>query len=315
LGFDRLRLGHLTPRRSVVELRYGVHWVTTLLDSYGARFKELCELVPHGAEPAIAAARNAAAQRRVVWRSLQNAITTQIDEELPFDEPRHEIEQEDGKLRPRWERAYREGELSYRYHGDEYPVFGNAGQPLVPQVCVDFLLDTIERAGGTWWRPRGEPSGRIVGRFEFCPLGRVELRRVPELVDYARARPNAFEVMDIEESITLGDVAQLRAYLRDHADDLAPGDMLFIGGYVPWEPRRIEHYHSFFLFESDPITGLPLSLAGNAGYPSLRAWSKEWRRAPQRTLRFRVRPSTAWLERNVNTTTPGELEPPVFLAL
>jgi hypothetical protein len=123
-----------------------------------------------------------------------------MDDALPFDEPKHEVGQEDGKLRPRWQHAYEAGKFAYEYRGDDYPVFNAHGQPLVPEVCVDFLLDTIERAGGTWWRDRGQTRERSVGRIDFNIFDREHLRRIPEFVEFVREHPEWFELMEVPDS-------------------------------------------------------------------------------------------------------------------
>jgi hypothetical protein len=61
------------------------------------------------------------------------------------------------------------------------------------------------------------------------------------------------------------------------------------------------HYHSFFLYERDPITGFPLVLVGNAGRPSLRVWDTEARRTPKRSIWYRIRPRLHWLESVVDS--------------
>lgn len=314
LGFDRLNPLHLTPQLMLVELRYGRHWVPTLLESRGARLERACELPPEGSALELETVRKAARRRTMVWRSLQTAITQQIDDQLPFDEPRHEVGQEDGKLRALWLEAYEEGKLAYRYRDDEYPVFDERGRPLVPQVCVDFLIDTLEIAAGTWWHPRGEAPGRSRGKFAVCPTARPPLRRISELEALARDRPDQLDALEIGERIPMGHEVELSAYLRSHADDFIPGDVVFIGGDVPWDRPHHAHYHSFFIFESDPLTGMPLSIAGNAGRPSLRTWMTEMRRTPSRTLRLRIRLDTEWLETIVEPAKPEALGVPPFLS-
>jgi hypothetical protein len=311
LGFDAMRVRRLTADGVVADLRYGEYSVPTLLESSGAHLDRMCEVLPPGSERQMERVRDLGIQRARAFRSVQHAIVAQIDDALPFDEPKHEIGQEDGKLRPAFRRAYAAGKLTYEHHGDEYPVFGARGQPLPPEVCVDFLLDSIERAGGTWWRPREEPRERVVGLVDFDILGEDARRRAPEFVEYAREHPEWFEVLEIHEShrIPMGDEEAFTRYLVGHAADFIAGDMILIGGYVPWDRRQYTHYHSFFVYESDPLTGMPLLVAGNPGPPSLRAWRIEMRRTPRRTLRYRIRPRPEWLSRVV-IPEQGELAPP-----
>jgi hypothetical protein len=314
LGFTRLRVRHLTRTHVVADLQYGDTWVPTLLEAQDARLVRVCEVLPEPTRSAVERARDAAIRRSRAVRAVQRAIVLQLDDALPFDEPRDEIGQEDGKLREPWKRAYERGRLTFEHRTQRYPVFGPRGAPLVPEVCVDFLLDALERAAGTWWRPRGEPRERVVGRLDFDAFDRERLRRVPEFSEFVRAHPEWFEPLEIPESsrIILGHPVDLTQYLMDHVSDFQPGDMLVLGGHVPWDPRPYVHHHSFFVFESDPLTGMPLLLAGNPGRTCLRTWRTEMRRTPLRAIRLRVRPRPEWLEAIV-VPEPSEEPPPLAL--
>jgi hypothetical protein len=57
------------------------------------------------------------------------------------------------------------------------------------------------------------------------------------------------------------------------------------------------HWHSFFVYDSDPVTGMPLVLASNAGRPRIRTWEAEMRSAPHRSIKARVRFRLDWLDR------------------
>jgi hypothetical protein len=166
---------------------------------------------------------------------------------------------------------------------------------------VDFLTDTFERLSGTWFAPRGEEPKRIVGRLDFDAIPGVDrsnLRRVPAFVDFARGRPGWFEVYDTsanERLNRLGASERFYPYLERQADVFRPGDIIVIRGKTPWD-RRFMHYHSFFVYEQDPITGTPMVVLGNAGKPSLRSWETEARRTPLRSIHHRLRPQIEWLE-------------------
>ena len=57
------------------------------------------------------------------------------------------------------------------------------------------------------------------------------------------------------------------------------------------------HWHSFFVYRSDPVTGVPMLVASNAGFPRVRSWEVEMRAAPLRSIRTRIRPRLEWLEK------------------
>ena len=225
-------------------------------------------------------------------------MLSELDEALPFDEPLREYGfQLDGMLRSRWLTAYLHHRDKFAFNGDSYRVFDTKGRPLAPEVCVDFLTDTLERTTGTWYESRGATPGRVVGKFDFDALGtdRTEMRRVPGFVSFVKAHPEWFDVEDDRSHIELGDRLAFFGYLEEHVNDFAPGDAVLIKGKTPWDPAHV-HFHSFFVYESDPVTGMPLVIVGNAGTPSLRSWKTEVRRTPKRTLLSRIRFSTAWLE-------------------
>lgn len=313
LHFDRMRVRHVTETQIIADLRYGARWIPSLLAARGAHLSLECETIADADRDGVAATRAEAARRELALQSLRRVILEEVDEALPFDEPVHEYGfQYDGLLRWKWSQAYEARRRTYDFTGDAYDVFDAKGRPLVPQVCVDFLTDTFERTSGTWFRGPLEPPGRNVGKLDFDAMpeaARLELRRAPGFIAFAKTRPDAFEVAEDFPQIALGDEEALYGYLADHAADFSPGDAVLLRGKTPWDPEHV-HFHSFFVYESDPITGMPVLLAGNAGRPSLRVWRTEARRTPKRTIVARVRPRTSWLE-SIVAVPPLEGVPPL----
>ncbi len=86
-----------------------------------------------------------------------------------------------------------------------------------------------------------------------------------------------------------GDLYAKRASYR-------PGDVVVIYGLRDDEKL---HYHSFFVYESDPVTGMPTLVASNAGRPRIRTWENEMQNAPRRSVFARIRPRLSWLEKHV----------------
>lgn len=317
LHFDEARVRHATPDHLIVDFVYGELSVRSLLQSNGAHLELDCELIPEGATEHLAQLRKERAERFTLVQYLRGTMLEEVAEKLPFDEPRREWGlQLDGKLRQNWRHAYSLGRQSFALNGDRYFVFDAQGRPLVPQVCVDFLTDTLERTSGTWWRPKGLIPGRNLGRLDFDALTgqlRDELRRVPVFVDHARRHPEQFDVLDIPESerIPMGDKARFLEYLESHRREYQPGDIVVIRGPTPWD-RRQQHYHSFFIYENDPITGVPIAVLGNAGRPTVRYWRVETQRTPKRTFWHRLRLETEWLRHIVDPTRlPAPVPPPI----
>lgn len=317
LHFDEARVRHATRDNLVVDFVYGELIVRSLLQSNGAHLELDCELIPDGARDYLAQFRKEKAERFTLVQHLRGTMLEEVAEKLPFDEPRREWGlQLDGKLRQNWRHAYSLGRSSFAFNGDRYFVFDAQGRPLVPQVCVDFLTDTLERTSGTWWRPKGAVPGRNFGRLDFDSLTgqlRDELRRVPVFVDHARRHGEQFQVLDIppSERVPLGDKARFLEYLENHRREYQPGDIVVIRGPTPWD-RRQQHYHSFFIYENDPITGVPIAVLGNAGRPTVRYWRVETQRTPKRTIWHRLRLKTDWLRHIVDPTRlPAPVPPPI----
>ncbi len=317
LGFDRARIVHLSEASIVADLRYGTGWVPSLLSTDGAHLELVCEAPHDGFRAALSQFRAEQAEKELVLEPLRNAMLAQIQEGLPFDEPKTEYGQQDGQLRSFWRRAYEAGKGLYKVNDDLYDVFNARGQPLVPQVCVDFIFDTFERAGGTWWRERGQPRERVVGKLDFATLTKEPLRRATSFIELAKSHPEWFDIYAVPERdrVAFKWGQQLSDYLTANADQFEPGDIVLIKGYAPWDKKwmpKIMHTHSFFVYESDPLSGMPLSLAGNPGRALLQTWQFEAFRTPERSIWYRIRPHTAWLRQIVKTLSdrPAALGPP-----
>jgi hypothetical protein len=301
MHFSEARVVHATAQRMVAELVYGENVVTALLRNEGAHLELLCQLIDESRATAVAAAQQATAQRARLIQQLRGTMLDQVNDKLPFDEPRREWgHQLDGKLRQNWRHAYLAGRESFAFNGDRYFVFNAERKPLVPQVCVDFLTDTLERASGTWWSDGSTAPNRNLGKLNFedvIAIPREELRRVPKFVDFTRSQPAHFEVLDVpaKERVLMGNHEKFVSYLTAHRADYQPGDIVVIRGPTPWDRRQM-HYHSFFIYETDPLSGLPIAVVGNAGRPTVRYWGVETLRTPERSIWHRIRLTTPWLE-------------------
>jgi hypothetical protein len=299
LKFEELRVRHLTAEYMVADCRYGANWVPTLFKSDGPKLSVVVEAIAPDLAADVARDREAYGRKLAAYTRLQEAMRAQIDEALPFDEPKTEIGQEDGTLRREWVRAYLRGDFTYKYNDDEYKVFDRKGRPRVPQVCIDFVWDTFERASGTWWLPRqAEKRAKTQGTFQFSAWADAgtSSRQTWAMVKLAESHPEAFNVLHFPEKsrIELGYKARLFRWLGRHVDDFEIGDIILIRGLTPWDAET-EHTHAFFIYEVDPITRIPIAIAGNAGPANLWSWETEARRTPHRTIRTRVRPNAEWL--------------------
>jgi len=220
LGFEEVRVRHLTAESVVANLRYGDDWVPTLLAAKGAALSLECEAVPAEARQRVGAARTLTLRREKLLARLREVMHEQVEEALPFDEPKTEVGQQDGKLRQNWVWAYRYGRNEFDFNDDKYKVFDFKGRPRVPQVCIDFVTDTFERASGSWYRPKGEPRERVPGRLDFAALGIDNERSVESFVAFAKAHPEAFEVVELadDERVPYTKRPEFFAHLAAHRD-------------------------------------------------------------------------------------------------
>lgn len=314
--FEQAKVRHVTDSNIVADLRYGELWIPTLLKADGATLSVQAEAVAPELVDILTLTRDRLRRKLVAVSALRGAMQAMIAEALPFDEPKTEVGQEDGKLRPEWEAAYKSGRAIYTYNEDRYPVFDSSGRPRVPQVCIDFMIDTFERASGSWWLPReANVRQRTPGRLDLSDFSRSRLRQTAYLRELAAERSDLFQVRDFapSERIELGYKDTFFAWLSKNVSEFEAGDMIIIRGLTPWDEVE-EHTHSFFVYETDPISGVPIAIAGNAGPANLWSWETEARRTPKRTVRARIRPKLEWLETFIDVSSKQPVPPAPLLA-
>lgn len=233
--------------------------------------------------------------RSVLLVPIIEAIEKQKNDMLPFDEPRTEFGQQDGKLRRNWEHAYERGKLKYRFNGDTYYVFTSSFSPFVPQVCIDFIIDTIDIAAGSWYASSHKSPGRLVGnvdlRRRLMKQGYYP-RRVTDVVEFFKSNPMDFNVVFEGEGATIGDTEETKKFFALY--NVQVGDIVFISGKVPWD-RKDAHNHSFFVTGLDE-NGLVEHITGNPVFPVERSLKVEGRRTPERKVTHIVRLTSAFLQ-------------------
>jgi len=289
-GFERARVTHRGERALLAELRLGGTWVKTLLESDGANLTIACMDAPRDERERIRSSQRADARRRSALARLRSAIDEQVAEAVPFDRPKDEKTAErDGQLRPEWRFAYLRGQPFFSHEEVSYPVFDPKGRPLPPQMCVDFVLDSFERASGTWYSPRGGELGRKRGGLDFDQYGIKNRRAVLAFEQFAKDTPELFEHerMKAEERIPFGERARFFRFLVDNADRFRPGDVVAIQGK---KADGLIHQHAILIEDVDPLTGFPDALADQMKRPRRRTWEGIMAEAPLRSLLFHVRP-------------------------
>ncbi len=289
-GFDRTRIERLTADGMLAKLRLGGVWVRALVESRGAKLDLACLDAPRSARTRIAAWQRRDATHRRALARLHAAVTQGIADALPFDRPRGEDgEDYDGQMRSEWHWAYKTGRTAYRFQDDSYPVFDAGGRPRPPEVCVAFVVDSYERAAGTWFAPRAHKPERVLGTLDFAALGLTNRGGVMAFGQFAEAHHELFDYERVPDAqrVPFRDRARFFASLVEHADRFRSGDVVAIQGLKA--DGKI-HQHALLVERTDPETGFPYGLADQMHVPRRRTWETIMGPAPLRSILYRARP-------------------------
>lgn len=295
-GFDRMRMKHTANDAIVAELRFGTTWANALLVSDGPKVSLACIAEDRPVRDAVAAYLESSAPHRRAVQAIRETITKHVDESNRFDRPEREPNHfRDGILRPQWMTAYLQGRTSYTFEKHTYSVFGPDGLAYPPEVCVDFIIDTYERAAGSWFRPQGEPPGRTPGRLSLSAPKKPAPRGVIGFADFAEDSPDLFTVVRYQgtQKVPFGERTKFFENLRDNAD-LRPGDVVSIQGL---KRDDYVHQHGIFVDRVDPLTGFPFGLADQMKRPRRRTWEGIMAEAPKRSLYYRARPTEEMMKK------------------
>ncbi|MCB9589761.1 MAG: hypothetical protein H6718_30380 [Polyangiaceae bacterium] len=289
-GAERIQLTRLTTQGSLAKLRLGAEWFNAVLKHDAAGRVSMDCLDEDVERRALAAKlRQSGAWKRTALAHLRGSVDAMLRDGLRFDRPRgEEGPDRDGELRPVWYSAYRFGQSYFRVDETSYAVFAPDGTPTPPQVCVDFVLESFERASGTWFTPKSGTRERKPGGLDFNTYGIKNRRGVLALEDFGFEHPELFEGVRFkdEERIPFAKRQEFFGYLESHADEFAPGDIVAIRG-VKGDGRV--HQHAILLERTDPLTGFAYGLADQMSKPRRRTWEGIMAEAPRRSLYFRLR--------------------------
>lgn len=239
--------------------------------------------------------------RRNLLAPLFATMKKENEEKLPFDEPIHEYGwQFDGRLRPLWENAYMHHRRRFGFNGDWYYTITKGSAAFVPQVCADFIVDTIDRTAGTWYAASLKHPKRNIGRFDMRSellAAKLSPERVPDLMTYFHANPDKFNIIFDNpegEGPMTGNTSALQEWLNLKGVRL--GDVIFIRGRAPWDHGKEMHYHSLFVSGVDKDNNVT-SVFGNPGYPVDHTLKAEMARAPKRHVISIVRLTDGFLQK------------------
>ena len=289
-GHDRVEIVRLTERGVLARLRFGDVWARAVVESDGAKLALGCIAEPRATRDRVEAFLAETAWRRKAEANVRSAVSAMVDEALPFDRPREEQgPDKDGLLRPHWLSAYLTGRQTFEVEDKTYAVFLPDGRPHPPQVCVDFVLDSFERASGAWFTPRGEKPRRTEGALDISAYDPENRRGVLGFGKFAEEHAELFAFRRFQgpERIPFAKRDGFFTFLVDHAHELRAGDVLAIQGLK--RDNRV-HQHAILLEEVDPLTGFPFGLADQMKAPRRRTWEGIMAEAPKRSLLYRARP-------------------------
>ncbi len=243
-----------------------------------------------GASETLAATQLDATRFWTRHRAVALAARALVEEGPRFDEPLDEPEgvQQDGMLRVAWLAAYESGQSTFTFGTVEYPVFDPEGRPIPPEVCIDFVFDVWQRAGGTWYRREGEVRGRTQGALDL-DVARLPRRSLPALLATTDAEGAVLDRYDVPEDdlVPLSRGAEYARAVAREADAFREGDALIVHGLRLQDYRR--HYHALLVIRTDPMTGVPMRIADNQDRPRFRTLESAMRAAPYRRIVHRLR--------------------------
>ena len=244
-------------------------------------------------------ANDAFANRSSLILPFIKTMQQENKERLPFDEPRHEYGlQLDGFLRRNWEAKYMMKGFRYAFNGDWYPTMYR-GKPWVPQVCADFIIDTIDRTAGTWYSSNLKKPERYIGKFDMrgnIKNEGLDPRRVSDLIKYFSEHPEWFTVIysgNEHQGPKVGATKSLKHWLKSY--NVGLGDILIIRGKAPWDHGKVLHYHSLFVstVQDEYVT----HVFGNPVFPVERSLRVEMARAPERHVVKIIRMTDTFLKK------------------
>ncbi|PIN92201.1 hypothetical protein COU55_02430 [Candidatus Pacearchaeota archaeon CG10_big_fil_rev_8_21_14_0_10_31_59] len=233
---------------------------------------------------------------------LQTATDLLIKEHIKFDEPVIEIGQQDGILRPLWWISYQKDKRTFDFNGITYNVYKN-GKPYPPEVCLRFILDVFERSSGTWFKNtlNGEEPEKTKGYLYFdedinlWPLLDI-MEQHPEMFDmHSFPKESRVRWIDSQEKF----YRNAYKYALDNLGGFEVGDVICVYGLTRGRSERDEyHWHTYMVYETDPVTTFPLRFAEQPKFAIFNQWSTIMARGPRRYVKTIVRMDRDWILEN-----------------
>lgn len=244
------------------------------------------------AEMLVSVLEQSRAHATVIY-GLRDVTFEMVREDLFFDEPTIEFGQQDGIMRLAFMEAYEQGESEYTVNKVTYDVYDDEGRPRPPQVCIDYITDTVERYAGRWWPDANTgATSRTEGLINIRDY--MTYRQVRRLVSLAEEHPEVASAVSFDSSdlVSYEDSDAFFDNLWTNRDDFRIADVVVIYG-LRNDGRN--HYHSFYVYDTDPMYGMPITLTDQAGHARIRTWHRIMSDAPLRSIHHRVRWNPDWV--------------------
>ena len=142
---------------------------------------------------------------------------------------------------------------------------------------------------GYWYRPRGERPERTQGELDFSIVDGLFKRQIPSALSVGAEESSPLARYDIprRDRKPLKKWRRFARAISKHTDHLIEGDGLIIHGLREEDLKN--HFHALLILRTEPMTGMPIRVADNAGRPKIRTIARAMSNAPQRSVKYRIR--------------------------
>ena len=135
---------------------------------------------------------------------------------------------------------------------------------------------------------------------------KLNRRHTPSVLEISSAPGGILERYDFprRDRVPFRRRREFASALARNSHALQEGDLLVIHGLR--EEDMENHYHTVIVLSTDPLTGIPTVVAGNAGRPRIRSICAAMRNAPRRSIKHRIRVNQGWIEKRKEAFDRGD---------
>ena len=135
---------------------------------------------------------------------------------------------------------------------------------------------------------------------------KLNLRHTPSVLEISSIPGGILERYDFpgRDRVPFRRRREFASALARNSHALREGDLLVIHGLR--EEDMENHFHTVIVLSTDPLTGIPTVVAGNAGRPRIRSISAAMRNASRRSIKHRIRVNPGWIEKRKEAFDRGD---------